>query len=153
MGPKYHFFTKTQRCIFILHSIFLIKSWTLFFSLVFVAWNKSISTAQEQSRGSPHSPKENLLFHPVFFPNILFSSLSFFFFPQSNPHLLSPTAPLFLLASFFLLCPPRRGSLGQTSLVVSSVDFLETLRETEGLMSDYISVKDTESWHCLICIW
>lgn len=48
-------------------------------------------------------------------------------------------------ASFTLLCPPQGASKGQTSLVVSSVDFLEPLEETEKLTSDNISGKRTWS--------
>lgn len=46
--------------------------------------------------------------------------------------------------------PPHRATVGQTSLVVSSVDFLEPLREAEELTSDNISVIDVEPWLCLI---
>ena len=49
--------------------------------------------------------------------------------------------------------PPHRAAVGQPSLVVSSLDFLEPLREAGALASDIISVKDIEPWHCLVHGW
>lgn len=72
--------------------------------------------------------------------------LSFFFLTFKNltpicylPRLLYP------YASFTLPCPPQGAPKGQTSLVVSSVDFLEPLEETEKLTSDSISGKGREA--------
>lgn len=58
----------------------------------------------------------------------------------------SPTVSLFLLLAFSLSSPPPpTAAVGQTSLVVSSVDFLEPLRGARGLLaSNIISAKDTE---------
>lgn len=51
------------------------------------------------------------------------------------------------LLPFRLLASPLRAAMGQTSLVVSSVDFLEPLKEAEELVFDSISVKDIAAWH------
>lgn len=103
-------------------------------------------------RRSLLSPKTSFLFLPFSALICLFRlSLSIIPLQIPTPVCLPSYLPWLPSSSsfpLFLLLPPfpspQRATVGQTSLVVSSVDFLEPLREEEELATDNISVKDME---------
>lgn len=108
----------------------------------------SIVTRKELSFSSIFCPDLSLLsFSVIFFCRIWLLSAC-----QVISHV-SALSPLHPPPSSLLPSPPHRATVGQTSLVVSSVDFLEPLGEAEELASNHISVKDMGPWHCLIYGW